>query len=403
MINSSVWKHSHEYDLLKANPSRNHSQTSRRNKSSFFSRTSNKKVSCFNPNNDYKIEIKDIKRSLFNKEIIPLSKRQTSHESTKITTNHPSQTVILMTSPKPKKRIPKLHLETTTTFNIKKQKHKNILSRVLERAMKKEYKMSLTERKNTEDNISFLKAISNLPERKESTSSLSNKDFLLFQTELRRMQPNSSSSLPRNKKNHSCSKLTHVDLKENNIVNVRRKATENCVSNNLRLLDSIKDNNRKHSIKNQSKRKDSRQISSLSQKLQQISQGDTYENTMKEHRRLEKQKLRLRFKVMDEQLYNYNKSDYVDMNVKGDIINVNNLLRLSRFLSIVRYKNKNEPISPDEIENKEYNNDEVLLNRDYTASKTLEKLGQPKYIKTFLRPNTIRKFNEKNGIFMGKS
>lgn len=403
MINSSVWKHSHEYDLLKANPSRNHSQTSRRNKSSFFSRTSNKKVSCFNPNNDYKIEIKDIKRSLFNKEIIPLSKRQTSHESTKITTNHPSQTVILMTSPKPKKRIPKLHLETTTTFNIKKQKHKNILSRVLERAMKKEYKMSLTERKNTEDNISFLKAISNLPERKESTSSLSNKDFLLFQTELRRMQPNSSSSLPRNKKNHSCSKLTHVDLKENNIVNVRRKATENCVSNNLRLLDSIKDNNRKHSIKNQSKRKDSRQISSLSQKLKQISQGDTYENTMKEHRRLEKQKLRLRFKVMDEQLYNYNKSDYVDMNVKGDVINVDNLLRLSRFLSIVRYKNKNEPISPDEIENKEYNNDEVLLNRDYTASKTLEKLGQPKYIKTFLRPNTIRKFNEKNGIFMGKS
>ena len=403
MINSSVWKHSHEYDLLKANPSRNHSQTSRRNKSSFFSRTSNKKVSCFNPNNDYKIEIKDIKRSLFNKEIIPLSKRQTSHESTKITTNHPSQTVIQMTSPKPKKRIPKLHLETTTTFNIKKQKHKNILSRVLERAMKKEYKMSLTERKNTEDNISFLKAISNLPERKESTSSLSNKDFLLFQTELRRMQPNSSSSLPRNKKNHSCSKLTHVDLKENNIVNVRRKATENCVSNNLRLLDSIKDNNRKHSIKNQSKRKDSRQISSLSQKLQQISQGDTYENTMKEHRRLEKQKLRLRFKVMDEQLYNYNKSDYVDMNVKGDVINVDNLLRLSRFLSIVRYKNKNEPISPDEIENKEYNNDEVLLNRDYTASKTLEKLGQPKYIKTFLRPNTIRKFNEKNGIFMGKS
>ena len=403
MINSSVWKHSHEYDLLKANPSRNHSQTSRRNKSSFFSRTSNKKVSCFNPNNDYKIEIKDIKRSLFNKEIIPLSKRQTSHESTKITTNHPSQTVILMTSPKPKKRIPKLHLETTTTFNIKKQKHKNILSRVLERAMKKEYKMSLTERKNTEDNISFLKAISNLPERKESTSSLSNKDFLLFQTELRRMQPNSSSSLPRNKKNHSCSKLTHVDLKENNIVNVRRKATENCVSNNLRLLDSIKDNNRKHSIKNQSKRIDLRQISSLSQKLQQISQGDTYENTMKEHRRLEKQKLRLRFKVMDEQLYNYNKSDYVDMNVKGDVINVDNLLRLSRFLSIVRYKNKNEPISPDEIENKEYNNDEVLLNRDYTASKTLEKLGQPKYIKTFLRPNTIRKFNEKNGIFMGKS
>ena len=403
MINSSVWKHSHEYDLLKANPSRNHSQTSRRNKSSFFSRTSNKKVSCFNPNNDYKIEIKDIKRSLFNKEIIPLSKRQTSHESTKITTNHPSQTVILMTSPKPKKRIPKLHLETTTTFNIKKQKHKNILSRVLERAMKKEYKMSLTERKNTEDNISFLKAISNLPERKESTSSLSNKDFLLFQTELRRMQPNSSSSLPRNKKNHSCSKLTHVDLKENNIVNVRRKATENCVSNNLRLLDSIKDNNRNHSIKNQSKRIDLRQISSLSQKLKQISQGDTYENTMKEHRRLEKQKLRLRFKVMDEQLYNYNKSDYVDMNVKGDVINVDNLLRLSRFLSIVRYKNKNEPISPDEIENKEYNNDEVLLNRDYTASKTLEKLGQPKYIKTFLRPNTIRKFNEKNGIFMGKS
>ena len=91
------------------------------------------------------------------------------------------------------------------------------------------------------------------------------------------------------------------------------------------------------------------------------------------------------------------------MNIKGDVVNVDNLLRLSRFLSIVRYKNKNEPISPDEIENKEYNNDEVLLNRDYTASKTLEKLGQPKYIKTFLRPNTIRKFNEKNGIFMGKS
>ena len=396
MINSSVWKHSKEYDLLRANPSRNYSQTSRRNKSSFFSRTSNKKVSCFNPNKDYKIEIKDIKRSLFNKEIIPLSKRQTSHEST-----NPSQTVILMTSPKPKKRIPKLHLEATTMFNIKKHKHKNILSKVLERAMKKEYKMSLTERKSTEDNISFLKAISNVPDRKESTSSLSNKDFLLFQTELRRMQPNSSSSLPRNKKNNSCSKLTHVDLKENNIVNVRRKATDNCVSNNLRLLDSIKD--RKHSIKNHSKRKDSRQISSLSQKLQQFSQRDTYENTMKEHRRLEKQKLRLRFKVMDEQLYNYNKSDYVDMNVKGDVVNVDNLLRLSRFLSIVRYKNKNEPISPDEIENKEYNNDEVLLNRDYTASKTLEKLGQPKYIKTFLRPNTIRKFNEKNGIFMGKS
>ena len=55
----------------------------------------------------------------------------------------------------------------------------------------------------------------------------------------------------------------------------------------------------------------------------------------------------------------------------------------------------------EKIDSQEKITDDELLLHNYYATKTLNKLGPVKYVKTKFRPKTVRKFVEKNCILMG--
>ena len=131
---------------------------------------------------------------------------------------------------------------------------------------------------------------------------------------------------------------------------------------------------------------------------------NTYKITKKQHENIKKEKIKTKLKIMDKQLRNLSKdNDNKLQDITINQVNVNGLNRLLKFLNIVKF-NHNDfvPLSiKEEIDSQETITDDDLLLHNYYATKTLNKLGPAKYVKTKFKSTTVRKFVEKNGLLMG--
>lgn len=290
------------------------------------------------------------------------------------------------------------------TFFIEKKKQKSVLSKILNKieAKTKINKISLTERKN-DDNITFIKLLVNCPDRRDSTNS---RESILLQKELRKIKPKREEEI--NEENsRRASSINIVPESFKTFPKLSRKGTDVQVAKNMNTLEDSSNQQKKLSTFGRSnifKRKNTERVPTTNKhnfiNHTYIKQNE--ESLAQEQKKMLRKRLKLRFLKMDEELYNYNKGDYENMSKEGNTFSLYNLLRVSKFLSIVKPKAKIENELPQEIEPTEYLNKDQLLIRNFYASKTLQKIGPAKYIKTKLRPSTNRKFIEKIGVFFGK-
>lgn len=292
---------------------------------------------------------------------------------------------------------------------------------------------SLTERNlkipklNSNDNSMFLNVIANLP---SSSTKLNTRNHLILQNELRKLKTcddnlNNNSSLSSSKKynlklsNHAITEvfkkrvLKEVKtIQEDTKKNPLPKQTETKIFDDIDLtieqpepiIEELKQFNKsKTKIVPAKNRK-----SFLFAKRKSLSIRpdilESYGKTKLTHDNLNKQKMKTRLKVMDQQLQILFKEDYENMkHRKNQPVNAKNLDRVVRFLNTIRFNHKQFiPLSSDEMEQPEKISEDNLLHRDYITAKTLNKLGPAKYVKTQFKPKTIRKYFETKGYLMGE-
>lgn len=243
----------------------------------------------------------------------------------------------------------------------------------------------------------------NCPDRRDSTNS---RESILLQKELRKIKPKREEEI--NEENsRRASSINIVPESFKTFPKLSRKGTDVQVAKNMNTLEDSSNQQKKLSTFGRSnifKRKNTERVPTTNKhnfiNHTYIKQNE--ESLAQEQKKMLRKRLKLRFLKMDEELYNYNKGDYENMSKEGNTFSLYNLLRVSKFLSIVKPKAKIENELPQEIEPTEYLNKDQLLIRNFYASKTLQKIGPAKYIKTKLRPSTNRKFIEKIGVFFGK-
>lgn len=303
--------------------------------------------------------------------------------------------------------------EKNITFFIEKKKQKNVLSKILNKIEVKNQinKIPLTERKN-DDNLSFIKLLLNCPDRKDSTNS---RESILLQKELRKIKPMKNEEISEeNSRRESSINIVPENLKT--FPKLTRKGTDIQITKSINILEENTNQTSPQKSTSQQKKLSTFGRSNIlkrknTERVPMINKHKFINHTynkknedpfIQEQKKNLRKRLKFRFLKMDEELYNYNKGDYENMNKEGNTFSLYNLMRVSKFLSIVKPKVKIENELPQEIEPTEYLNKEQLLIRNFYASKTLEKIGPAKYIKTRLRPSTNRKFIEKIGVFFGK-
>ena len=121
------------------------------------------------------------------------------------------------------------------------------------------------------------------------------------------------------------------------------------------------------------------------------------EKCLTDYKRRKKLKLKIQLDKMGDALNKFNMIDY--KNLENSDLCEENINKVQQLIKIVKLKDRFNDL--DELTDLRNNNAEYRFSKDYSRFKKMKNISNSKFLKTFFKPKTIRKFYSYSGAYFG--